>query len=67
MKKNEKAAIAAVIAYLELEGEAEILIKMKKDAYKNFFTMSGDIWKKSGLTNIMAGRKILDAKKTRQH
>ncbi|MDY0360512.1 MAG: hypothetical protein RBR08_03555 [Desulforegulaceae bacterium] len=63
MNKNEKAAIAAVIAYIELENEADFLIKMKKDAYKNFFQISGDAWHKRGVTNIMTGRKILDAKK----
>jgi len=63
MNKNEKAAVAAVIAYLQLENEADVFMKMKKNAYGDFFSVSNDNWQKSGVSNIMTGRKILDAKR----
>ncbi|MCB9480852.1 MAG: hypothetical protein H6681_01715 [Desulfobacteraceae bacterium] len=63
MNKNEKAAIAAVIAYMEFESEAENFIKLKKNAYQSFFPGGSDIWQSSGVRNIMTGRRILDVKR----
>ncbi|MGE4518487.1 MAG: hypothetical protein AB7E04_03170 [Desulfobacteraceae bacterium] len=63
MNKNEKAAIAAVIAYLDLENEASGLVKMKRKSYEKIFSHGNDSWQENGVRNIMTGRKILGAKK----
>jgi len=63
MNKNEKAAIAAVIAYLDMENEALALVNMKKKAYEKFLSKGSTPWYENGVRNIMTGRKILDAKK----
>ncbi|MDY0132033.1 MAG: hypothetical protein RBR53_05120 [Desulforegulaceae bacterium] len=62
MKKSEKVAIAAVIAYMDWQNQAADFMKMKKKAYENYFSKASPAWNENGIRNIITGRKILDAK-----
>ncbi len=57
MKKKEKAAISAVIAFLDMEQKQSDLYENRKKAYSRLYFDNDNEWLGHGIRNIMSGRK----------
>jgi|GEM_PF-5938948 hypothetical protein len=57
MDKKRKAAICAVISYLNMENEKTTEKQIKKDSYKNLYFEKSSSWQDYGIRNIMSGHK----------
>lgn len=57
MKKKKKAAIAAVVAFLELEQKQSDLHTSRKRSYSKFYFDNDNEWQGHGIRNIMSGHK----------
>lgn len=57
MDNKKKAALSAVISYLNMENEKAEENKRKKDSYKNLYFEKSSSWHDYGIRNIMSGHK----------